>query len=128
MTLSLLAVAALLQSGALNLNGLRADSTVVLGQGDTVRVFNSYVNDGGPGHGGRRLDVIYATRIPVADASSRAAQADRAAAFFGPQAIEIGARRLSIGICDTQACAARKDPPAAWFLYERTSHGWRRLK
>jgi hypothetical protein len=128
MTLSLLAVAALLQSGTLNLNGLRADSTVVLSQGDTVRVFTSYVNDGGPGRGGRRLDVIYATRIPVADASARESQADRAAQFFGPQAIEIGARRLSIGICDTQACAARKDPPAAWFLYERTAQGWRRLK
>ena len=128
MTLSLLAVAALLQSGALNLNGLRADSTVVIAQGDTVRVFNSHVNDGGPGRGGRRLDVTYATRIPATDAESRAAQADRAAQFFGPQAVEIGARRISIGICDTQACALRKDPPAAWFLYERTTQGWRRLK
>lgn len=128
MTLSLLAVAALLQSGALTLNGLRADSTVVLAQGDTVRVFNSHVNDGGPGQGGRRFDVIYGTRIPVADASARAAQADRAAQFFGPQAIETGAKRLSIGICDTQACAARRDPPAAWFLYERSAQGWRRVK
>ena len=128
MTLSMLAVAALLQAGSLNLNGLRADSTVVLAQGDTVRVFNSYVNDGGPGRGVRRLDVIYATRIPVADAHSREAQADRAAQFFGPQAIEVGARRLSIGICDTRACAERRDPPAAWFLYERSSQGWRRVR
>jgi hypothetical protein len=127
MTLSLLAVAALLQSGALNLNGLRADSTVVIAQGDTVRVFNSHVNDG-TGRGGRRLDVLYATRIPAADAASRAAQADRAAQFFGPQAVAIGARRISIGICDTQACAARKDPPADWFLYERSAQGWKRLK
>lgn len=128
MTLSLLAVAALLQSGALNLNGLRTDSTVVLSQGDTVRVFNSHVNDGGPGQGGRRFDVIYATRIPVADVSARVAQADRAAQYFGPQAVEIGAKRLSIGICDTQACAQRRDPPAAWFLYERSAQGWRRVK
>lgn len=128
MTLSMLAVAALLQAGSLNLHGLRADSTVVLAQGDTVRVFNSYVNDGGPGRGVRRLDVIYATRIPVADAPSREAQADRAAQFFGPQAIEVGARRLSIGICDTRACAERRDPPAAWFLYERSSQGWRRVR
>ena len=127
MTLSMLAVAALLQTGALNLNGLRADSTVVLSEGDTVMVFNSSVNDGGPGRRVRRLDVLYATRIPVTDARSRAAQADRAAQFFGPQAIEIGARRLSIGICDTQACAERRDPPAAWFLYERSAQGWRRV-
>lgn len=126
MTLSLLFVAALLQSGAFGLTGQRADETVVIAEGDTVRVFDSRLSDGGLGRGGRRLDVIYATRIPAADAASRASQADRAAQYFGPQAIEAGARLISIGICDTQACAARKDPPAAWYLYERTSQGWRR--
>jgi hypothetical protein len=129
MTLSLLAVAALLQAGSMSSSGARADSMLVLAPGDTVRVFSSFVHEGGMGRGnGRRLDIIYATRIPAADERSRAAQADRAAQIFGPQAIDIGVRRLSIGICDTQACAQRQDPPAAWFLYERTGQGWRRVK
>ena len=128
-SLPALLAAALLQSGVLTVNAMRADSTVVLAPGDTVRVLSSFVHDGGVGRvGGRRLDVTYATRIPATDGESRAAQADRAAQVFGPQAIEIGARRLSIGICDTQACAQRRDPPAAWFLYERSPQGWRRLK
>ena len=120
--------AVLLQASSVELGGLRADSTVVLAPGDTVRVFSSYVHETGVGRGQRRLDVIYATRIPVEDTQSRAGQADRAAQLFGAQAIELGVRRLSIGICDTQACARRIHPPAAWFLYERTSDGWRRLK
>src|SRR5688572_17665917 len=128
-SLPLIGFAALLQAGALPLNGMRVDSTLVLAPGDTVRVFSSFVQDGAMGRiGGRRLDVIYATRIPVGDTESRAAQADRAAQIFGAQAIEIGAKRISIGICDTQACAQRKHPPAAWFLYERSAQGWRRLK
>lgn len=102
---------------------------LVLAPGDTVKVFSSFVHEGGMGRGnGKRLDVIYATRIPASDAESRAAQADRAAQRFGPQAIDIGVRHLSIGICDTQACAQRQHPPAAWFLYERTANGWRRMK
>lgn len=128
-SLPLIALAAVLQTGALPLNGMRADSTLVLAPGDTVRVFSSLVHDGGMGRSsGRRLDVIYATRIPAGDSDSRAAQADRAAQFFGAQAIDAGARRISIGICDTQACAERRHPPAAWFLYERSAQGWRRLK
>jgi hypothetical protein len=127
-SLPLIAFAALFQTGDLALT-MRADSTVVLAPGDTVRVFSSFVQDGGIGRiGGRRLDVIYATRIPAADTESRAAQADRAAQIFGSHAVEIGAKRVSIGICDTQACAQRKHPPAAWFLYERTAQGWRRVK
>ena len=113
----------------MGLSPLRSDSTLVIAPGDTVRVFSSFINDGGMGRGnGRRLDIIYATRIPASDAESRAAQADRAAQIFGPQAIDSGVRRLSIGICDTQACAQRQHPPAAWFLYERTGQGWRRIK
>lgn len=119
--------AALLQAGS-TLTGVRADSTLVLAPGDTVRIFSSFVHEAGVGRGPRRLDVIYATRIPAEDAASRAAQADRAALLFGPQAIDVGARRLSIGICDTQACARRMHPPAAWFLYERSAQGWRRVK
>ena len=126
MTLGLIAFSALLQTGAV---ATRADSTVVLAPGDTVLVLNSFIHNGGLGRvDGRRLDIIYATRIPANDAGSRLTQADRAAQIFGPRAIEIGARRLSIGICDTQACAERKHPPAAWFLYERSAEGWRRVK
>ena len=126
MTIGLLAISALLQTGAVSTG---ADSTVVLAPGDTVLVLNSFVHQGAIGPaGGRRLDIIYATRIPANDATSRIAQADRAAQIFGPRAIEIGARRLSIGICDTQACAQRKHPPAEWYLYERSADGWRRLK
>ena len=125
-TLGLLAVSALLQVGS---PPARSDSTVVLAPGDTVLVLNSFVHQGAIGPtAGRRLDIIYATRIPANDAASRIAQADRAAQIFGPRAIEIGARRLSIGICDTQACAQRQHPPAAWYLYERSADGWRRMK
>lgn len=127
MTLPLFAIAALLQVGSINPIAGSRDSTVVLAPGDTVRVFSSAVVDGGLGRS-RRLDVLYATRIPATDTQSRAAQADRAAQLFGPQAIDSGVRRLSIGICDTQACAQRQHPPAAWFLYERTGQGWRRVK
>lgn len=128
MTFSLLAISALLQAGSIS-TPVRADSTVILAPGDTVRVLSSFIHQGGTSRtDGRRLDVIYATRIPANDAESRLAQADRAARFFGPQAIDIGVRRLSIGICDTQACAERKHPPADWFLYERSAEGWRRVK
>lgn len=120
--------AALLQASSLHINGVRPDSTLVLAPGDTVRIFSSFVHEAGIGRGPRRFDVIYATRIPTNDAASRAAQADRAAQVFGPQAIEVGVRRLSIGICDTQACARRVHPPAVWFLYERSAQGWRRIK
>lgn len=127
-SLPLIGFAALLQAGSLPLSR-QADSTLVLAPGDTVRVFSSSVHEGGIGRvGSRRLDVLYATPIPASDATSRAAQADRAARYFGAHAIEIGAKRISIGICDTPACARRQDPPAAWFLYERTSQGWRRVQ
>lgn len=122
-----LVLSALLQSGAIAFP--QGDATVVLAPGDTVRVFNNGIHEGGIGrNGARRYDVLYATRIPAADAESRGAQADRAAQFFGPRAVEVGVRRLSIGICDTQLCAQRRDPPAAWFLYEHTAQGWRRVR
>ncbi|MGH7637900.1 MAG: hypothetical protein ACREOK_09635 [Gemmatimonadaceae bacterium] len=76
---------------------------------------------------GRRLDFVYSTKIPAGDRSARIAQADRAAQALGGQAIELGVNRLSIGICDTRACAQRKDPPAEWFLYQRTNSGWKRV-
>jgi hypothetical protein len=103
------------------------DRVVTIAAGDSVRLLIRVVNDGAFARPpGRRLDFIYSSSIPAGSAE-RKAQADRAAEYFGPQAVEIGARRLSIGICDTQACAQRKDPPSEWYLYERTSRGWKRL-
>jgi hypothetical protein len=106
------------------------DKLLVVGPADTIRVLNRVMNDGGAAlrSTGRRLDMQYATRIPATDSLARQAQADRAAQFFGADAAELGVRKLSIGICDTSACAARHDPPAVWYLYERTSSGWKRSR
>ncbi len=105
-----------------------APAVVAIAPGDTVTVVHQSMFDRGPASStpGKRLDVQYTTQIPTSDANGRLAQADRAAAFFGPEAIRIGARMLSIGICDTQACVERRHPPSAWYLYERTRDGWRR--
>lgn len=120
-----LAIFALLQAGPAP--ALQSDSTLVIAPGDTVRILSSFVHDKGPS-GPRRLAVTYATRIPPTNLNARAEQADRAAQLFGPQAIEIGLRFISIGICDTAACARRVHPPALWFLYERSAQGWRRVR
>ena len=96
--------------------------------GDTILLLSRFVHEGGPAmrQPGRRLELQYATRIPASDSAARLRQADRAAQFFGPEATDLGVRRLSIGICDTRACAARRAPPAVWYLYERGASGWRR--
>lgn len=101
-----------------------------LAPGDTIQLLSRFINEGGPNMRppGRRLDFLYSTRIIATDGSARAAQADRAAQAFGAQAAELGARRLSVGICDTPECAERRHPPAVWYLYERTNDGWRRVK
>jgi hypothetical protein len=98
--------------------------------GDTVVLLNRFMNDGGPAlrPPGRRLDFQISTSIPAADSAARMQQADRAAQYLGAAALEAGVRRLSIGICDTQACAERKHPPGTWYLYERTANGWRRAQ
>ena len=103
---------------------------VELGPGDTVVLLNRVVHEGGPSMRppGRRLDFQYSTVIPASDSASRIQQADRAAQFFGSQAVELGVTRLSIGICDTRACAERRDPPGVWYLYVRTNNGWKRSK
>jgi hypothetical protein len=105
-----------------------AQRRVEVAPGDTVMLLNRLVNEGGPAlrPPGRRLDFQYSTSIPAADSAARAQQADRAAQYFGSAAVELGVRRISIGICDTQECAERKHPPGAWYLYERTAGGWRR--
>jgi hypothetical protein len=123
-----LAIALLAAAGApLEAQYPNVDKTVTLAPGDSIRLLSRIVQDVSMSRPpGRRLDLTYSTWIPSHEVAQRKAQADRAAEFFGPQAVEIGARRLSIGICDTRACAERKDPPAEWFLYERTSRGWTR--
>lgn len=97
--------------------------------GDSVTIVHQRVFDRGPAVRvpGKRLDVQYTTTIPSTDAAARLKQADRAAAYFGPHAVKAGARRLSIGICDTKACVERRDPPSEWHLYERVHEGWRRV-
>jgi hypothetical protein len=89
-----------------------------------------FVHEGGPAMRppGRRLELQISSRIPASDSLARMAQADRAAQFFGADAIELGVRRLSIGICDSRACAERRKPPASWYLYERGADGWKRSK
>jgi len=59
--------------------------------------------------------------------TARGEQADRVAQRFGDEAFKAGARALTIGICDTRACAETKEPPRQWYVYERGIGGaWRR--
>lgn len=104
------------------------DRPLIIAAGDSVQLLSRMMHDGGPAlrRPGRRLDFVYSTSVPASDAAARAAQADRAAQMLGAQAIELGVRSLSIAICDTRACAQRRDPPAMWYLYERTHTGWQR--
>ena len=105
------------------------DKPFEVAPGETVQLLSRLMHEAGPAMSrpGKRLDFVYATKIPAGDRSARVAQADRAAQALGAQAIELGVNRLSIGICDTQACAQRRDPPAEWFLYQRTNSGWKRV-
>ena len=105
--------------------------SVAIAPGDTVQLLNQFIFDRGPAlrQAGKRLDLQYSTRIPAADGSARIEQADRAAQFFGAQAANMGARRIAIGICDTRECAENRNPPAAWYQYERAFDGkWRRIR
>lgn len=104
------------------------DKPYAIAEGDTVQLLIRFMNDGGPSRRppGKRLDLVYSTSIPASNAEARRAQADRAAQAFGRQAMELGVRQLSIGICDTRECAERKHPPSEWYLYDRTSTGWKR--
>lgn len=102
---------------------------VAIGTGDTVQVLNFIILEPGPNAlpPGRRFDVQYASRIDVRDSVARHAQADRAAAFFGPQALQLGARRLSIALCDTRSCGETFEAPRVWNLYAQDSLGrWQR--
>lgn len=106
------------------------DKQLAIAPSDTIHLLSRFIHEGGPAMRppGRRLELQISTRIPASDSLARVAQADRAAQFFGAEAIELGVRRLSIGICDTRACAERRSPPSAWYLYERGADGWKRSK
>ena len=106
------------------------DKQLEVSPGDTIQLLSRMLLDGGPAMRlpGRRLEFHYTTRIPASDSVGRLAEADRAAQIFGAAAVDAGVRRLSIGICDTKACAERRHPPAMWFMYERTATGWRRSR
>lgn len=126
---ALLLLVAADRAGAQNAAHPNVDKPFVF-SADTVRMLSRIVSDAAPAAlpPGRRLDFVYSTAIPASDKNARAAQADRAAQSLGAEAIEVGARRLSIGICDTRECAQRRHPPAEWYLYERTVSGWKRVR
>jgi hypothetical protein len=105
------------------------DRPMALGPGDTVQVLNRIIVDRAPGQRGSRMDVHYSTHIPASDATARAEQADRVAQVVGADAWKIGARRVTLSICETRACAETREPPRQWYVYERVVGGeWRRSK
>jgi hypothetical protein len=105
------------------------DHPLMIGPGDTVQLLNRIVVDRAPGQRGLRIDVHYSTHIPTSDADARGAQADRLAQVVGVDAWKMGARRLTIGICDTRACAETREPPRSWYIYERGVGGvWYRSR
>lgn len=105
------------------------DRPLALAEGDTVHVFNRIVVDRAPGQRGTRVDVHYATRIPANDASARAEQADRLAQIVGDAAWKSGAKRVTLSICETRACAETREPPRVWYAYERGVGGvWQRSR
>lgn len=105
------------------------DRPLALGEGDTVQVLNRILVDRAPGMRGTRLDVHYSTRIPATNADERAAQADRIAQIVGADAFKIGARKVTISICESRACAETREPPKFWYVYERGLGGvWQRAR
>jgi hypothetical protein len=105
------------------------DRPLALADGDTVQVLNRILVDRAPGMRGTRLDVHYSTRIPAANEEGRAAQADKLAQIVGADAWKIGARRVTISICESRACAETREPPKFWYVYERGMGGvWQRSR
>lgn len=105
------------------------DKPFAIAAGDTVQLLNRVFIDRAPGARGARLDVQYSTRISMSDVAARGEQADRMAQMLGPEAVRRGARKISIGICDTRACAETREPPKQWYLYEPGIGGvWRRAQ
>ena len=103
---------------------------VAIAPGETVQLLNQFTFDRGPAmrRPGKRIDFLYSTTIPAADEKAREEQADRAAQFFGAQALNMGAHRIAIAICDTRECAENRQPPSAWYQYERFDGKWRRVR
>ena len=102
---------------------------MVLAPDDTIQLLNRIVVDRAPGQRGARVDVHYSTRIPAGNAAGREAEADRLAQVVGAQVSDAGVRRVTISICETQACAETREPPRSWFVYERgIDHVWQRVR
>lgn len=103
---------------------------VEIAPGESVHLLNRVLVDRTPGlRSVRRLDFQYRTAIPPSETAARAAQAERAAQFFGPQAREAGARMLAIAICDNDRCARRDEAPRTWFIYEmRAGNVWKPVR
>jgi len=100
---------------------------VALGPGDTIQLLNRIVVDRAPGQRGVRMDVHFSSRST--DASARGDEADRLAQIVGPDAWKLGARRVTIAICDTRPCAETREPPRDWYVYERGPGGvWQRVR
>lgn len=127
-----LALAGVAQLGAQPTGGRpypNVNRPLTLGVGDTVQILNRIVVDRAPGQRGVRVDVHFATHIPASDTRGRAEQADRVAQFVGPEAWKMGARRVTIAICDTEACAETREPPRTWYIYTRGIGGvWQRMR
>lgn len=102
---------------------------VAIAPSDTIQLLNRIVVDRAPGQRGARVDVHFSTQIPATDEQRRAEQADRLAQIVGPDAWTMGARRVTISICDTRACAETREPPRQWYVYERGVDGvWQRVR
>jgi len=105
------------------------DKPITIAPGETVQLLNRIVVDRAPGQRGTRVDVHYSTEIPASNPDARAAQADRLAQVIGADAWKMGARRITISICDTRACAETREPPQSWYVYERGVGGvWYRAR
>jgi len=103
------------------------NQALALAPGDTIQVLNRIVVDRAPGQRGVRMDVHFASRS--SDANARGEEADRLAQIVGPDAWKLGARHVTIAICDTQSCAETREPPKNWYVYERGPGGvWQRVR
>ena len=105
------------------------DRPLALAPSDTIQLLNRIVVDRAPGQRGARVDVHFSTQIPASEEERRGEQADRLAQLVGPDAWNMGARRVTISICDTRACAETREPPRQWYVYERGTGGvWQRVR
>lgn len=106
------------------------DQALQVAPGETVRLLSRILVDRAPGlRSVRRMDFQVRSSLPPTGPDARAAQALRLAEVLGGQAIEAGARVLSVAFCDTEACARRAEPPREWYIFERgPAGGWQRVR